>query len=227
MQDPSVSRTGRRGRRGSARLRAADVGGLRRDDGGRPRACPAALGDRGLLAADDGQRHRTRPTVGARRRDSTGSRCCAGPRVCSRVLDEVSRNLESLIAEGDNILVVADARGRVLWRSGSASVLNHADRLGFIEGAHWGESAVGTNAHRHRAGLQPGGAGVLRRALPAQPSPVDVRGRADQGSPHRARSSASSTCRGPRRRCTRRPSRWSTSSRGSRSPACANSTTGR
>ena len=62
------------------------------------------------------------------------------------VLDEVSRNLESLIADGDNILVVADARGRVLWRSGSASVLNHADRLGFIEGAHWGESAVGTNA---------------------------------------------------------------------------------
>jgi hypothetical protein len=62
------------------------------------------------------------------------------------VLDEVSRNLESLIADGDNILVVADARGRVLWRSGSASVLNHADRLGFIEGAHWGENAVGTNA---------------------------------------------------------------------------------
>jgi hypothetical protein len=34
----------------------------------------------------------------------------------------------------------------VLWRSGSASVLNHADRLGFIEGAHWSEDAVGTNA---------------------------------------------------------------------------------
>ena len=62
------------------------------------------------------------------------------------VLDEVSRNLETLIADGDNILVIADASGRVLWRSGSASVLNHADRLGFIEGAHWGESAVGTNA---------------------------------------------------------------------------------
>lgn len=62
------------------------------------------------------------------------------------VLDEVSRNLETLIAEGDNILVIADARGRVLWRSGSASVLNHADRLGFIEGAHWDENAVGTNA---------------------------------------------------------------------------------
>ena len=61
------------------------------------------------------------------------------------VLDEVSRNVESLIAEGDNILVVADARGRVLWRQGSPSVLGQADRLGFIEGAHWGEGAVGTN----------------------------------------------------------------------------------
>jgi hypothetical protein len=62
------------------------------------------------------------------------------------VLDEVSRSLESLVAEGDNILVVADAKGRVLWRSGSPAVLNNADRLGFIEGADWGENAVGTNA---------------------------------------------------------------------------------
>ncbi len=62
------------------------------------------------------------------------------------VLDEVSRGLESIVAEGDNILVVADAQGRVLWRSGSPSVLHNADRLGFVEGAHWGEGAVGTNA---------------------------------------------------------------------------------
>lgn len=62
------------------------------------------------------------------------------------VLDEISHGLESLIADGDNILVVADAKGRVLWRSGSPSVLMNADRLGFIEGANWGEGAVGTNA---------------------------------------------------------------------------------
>ncbi|WP_197381919.1 GAF domain-containing protein [Mycolicibacterium mengxianglii] len=62
------------------------------------------------------------------------------------VLDEVSRGLEPLVAEGHNILVVADAQGRVLWRSGSPSVLASADKLGFIEGAHWGEDAVGTNA---------------------------------------------------------------------------------
>lgn len=62
------------------------------------------------------------------------------------VLDDVSRGLESLVAEGDNILVVADAQGRVLWRSGSPSVLANADRLGFVEGANWGEGTVGTNA---------------------------------------------------------------------------------
>jgi hypothetical protein len=62
------------------------------------------------------------------------------------VLDEISRGLESLVADGENILVVADAKGRVLWRSGSPSVLMNADRLGFIEGANWGEGAVGTNA---------------------------------------------------------------------------------
>ena len=62
------------------------------------------------------------------------------------VLDEVSRGLESIVADGTNILVVADSHGRVLWRSGSPAVLNNADRLGFIEGARWAEGEVGTNA---------------------------------------------------------------------------------
>ncbi|TDO07995.1 GAF domain-containing protein [Mycobacterium sp. BK086] len=62
------------------------------------------------------------------------------------VLDEVSRGLESIVADGTNILVVADSHGRVLWRSGSPAVLSNADRLGFIEGANWGEGEVGTNA---------------------------------------------------------------------------------
>ncbi len=62
------------------------------------------------------------------------------------VLDEITHGLESLVAEGENILVVADAHGRVLWRSGSNHVLGQADRLGFVEGAHWAENAVGTNA---------------------------------------------------------------------------------
>lgn len=62
------------------------------------------------------------------------------------VVDELARGLDSLIADGDNILVIADARGHVLWRSGSSRVLNRADHLGFIEGADWAEASVGTNA---------------------------------------------------------------------------------
>ena len=58
---------------------------------------------------------------------------------------DVSRGLNAVIDEGDNILVVADAEGRVLWRSGAPKVLCSADRLGFVEGADWSEDSVGTN----------------------------------------------------------------------------------
>ncbi|MFE4500288.1 GAF domain-containing protein [Rhodococcus sp. NPDC056743] len=62
------------------------------------------------------------------------------------VLDDVTRGLESVTASGENIMVVADIRGTVLWRSGSNRVLDQAGRLGFIEGANWAEDSVGTNA---------------------------------------------------------------------------------
>lgn len=62
------------------------------------------------------------------------------------VLDELTFGLDSVISDGDNILVVADADGHVLWRSGANRVLHRADRLGFVEGACWAETAVGTNA---------------------------------------------------------------------------------
>ncbi|MCD2143642.1 helix-turn-helix domain-containing protein [Gordonia paraffinivorans] len=64
----------------------------------------------------------------------------------AEVVEDLSRNLDSLIDGGDNILVIADAAGRVLWRSGSPRVLTRADQLGFIEGADWAENSVGTNA---------------------------------------------------------------------------------
>ena len=62
------------------------------------------------------------------------------------VLDDVTRGLESVTASGENIMVVADIHGTVLWRSGSHRVLDQAARLGFIEGANWAENSVGTNA---------------------------------------------------------------------------------
>lgn len=64
----------------------------------------------------------------------------------SELLAPLMHHLDSLIVDGDNILVVADAAGRVLWRNGASRVLHRADRLGFTEGASWAEQAVGTNA---------------------------------------------------------------------------------
>ncbi|OZC34052.1 diguanylate cyclase [Gordonia polyisoprenivorans] len=62
------------------------------------------------------------------------------------VLDDLTFGLDAVISDGHNILVVADAAGHVLWRSGANQVLHRADRLGFVEGACWAESSVGTNA---------------------------------------------------------------------------------
>ncbi|MFD3416385.1 GAF domain-containing protein [Streptomyces decoyicus] len=56
---------------------------------------------------------------------------------------------EGLLPSADaaqQIMVVTDAEGRVLWREGSAPVRRMADRLGFDKGADWTEEVVGTNA---------------------------------------------------------------------------------
>ncbi|MEJ8650997.1 GAF domain-containing protein [Streptomyces sp. MS1.AVA.3] len=56
---------------------------------------------------------------------------------------------EGLLPSADaaqQIMVVTDAEGRVLWREGSAPVRRMADRLGFDKGADWTENVVGTNA---------------------------------------------------------------------------------
>lgn len=44
------------------------------------------------------------------------------------------------------ILVLTDADGVILWRDGASTARRQADGLGFVEGAHWSESVVGTNA---------------------------------------------------------------------------------
>lgn len=64
----------------------------------------------------------------------------------SDLLEPLMHHLDTLIVDGENILVVADAQGQVLWRNGVNRVLHRADRLGFTEGACWAENAVGTNA---------------------------------------------------------------------------------
>lgn len=96
---------------------------------------------RRLISAGVDPNSRTPPVV-----ESSGLETLRRASGLMSVLDEVSRGLESIVADGTNILVIADAQGRVLWRSGSPAVLGNADRLGFVEGARWAEDEVGTNA---------------------------------------------------------------------------------
>ncbi|MBD1321525.1 helix-turn-helix domain-containing protein [Gordonia hankookensis] len=107
----------------------------------RPRSLISESWDRVLTAGVDPEVGRT--DVGLDVSELEERRAVSG---LTAVLDDLTRGLDSVIADGDNILVVADAEGRVLWRSGASRVLQRADRLGFVEGAGWAENAVGTNA---------------------------------------------------------------------------------
>ncbi|MGW2531564.1 GAF domain-containing protein [Streptomyces sp. NPDC001595] len=92
------------------------------------------------------------------------------------VLPVLREGLVSVADAARHIMVVADADGRVLWREGSSAVLRRADALGFLLGADWRESVVGTNGV--------GTPAVVRR-------PVQV-----FASEHFVRSQASWTCAG-------------------------------
>lgn len=69
-------------------------------------------------------------------------------RAASGLADLVPRLVESLapVVDAGQLVVVADAEGRVLWRLGGSGVRRLADDLGFIGGSAWTEANVGTNA---------------------------------------------------------------------------------
>ncbi|NYI47649.1 hypothetical protein BJ993_004729 [Nocardioides aromaticivorans] len=62
------------------------------------------------------------------------------------VIDEIRELLLSAADASNYLVVVTDADGILLWRSGSPRVKRQADGLGFAEGALWTEGSVGTNA---------------------------------------------------------------------------------
>lgn len=68
------------------------------------------------------------------------------------------RDLLAGAADDGLIVAVSDEVGRLLWVEGSRATRRQADQVGFVEGALWGESQMGTNA--------PGTA--LATALPVQ-----------------------------------------------------------
>lgn len=61
------------------------------------------------------------------------------------VLPVLRDGLVSIAEAAQHIMVVADPEGRVLWREGKSSVLRKGDAHGFVLGADWNESLVGTN----------------------------------------------------------------------------------
>ncbi|MEV1288703.1 GAF domain-containing protein [Micromonospora sp. NPDC049679] len=59
----------------------------------------------------------------------------------------VFRELLGGIAEdGEHLMAVCDAHGRLLWVEGHANVLRKAERMNFVAGARWDEGHAGTNA---------------------------------------------------------------------------------
>ncbi|MEV4509497.1 GAF domain-containing protein [Dactylosporangium sp. NPDC049525] len=54
--------------------------------------------------------------------------------------------LGSIAEDGDHLMAICDARGRLLWVEGHSAVLRKAEAMNFVAGAHWDEAHAGTNA---------------------------------------------------------------------------------
>ncbi|MES4892913.1 GAF domain-containing protein [Streptomyces sp. NPDC096012] len=64
----------------------------------------------------------------------------------ARVMPLFRELLGTFAADGEHLLAVCDAHGRLLWVEGHPATRRRADGMNFVPGARWSESAVGTNA---------------------------------------------------------------------------------
>lgn len=64
----------------------------------------------------------------------------------ARVMPLVRELMGTFAADGEHLLAVCDAQGRLLWVEGHPTTRRRADGMNFVPGARWAESAVGTNA---------------------------------------------------------------------------------
>jgi hypothetical protein len=62
------------------------------------------------------------------------------------VMPLLNDGLVSMADTAQQIVVVTDVEGRVLWRQGNTRVLRRADSICLSEGAAWAETSTGTNA---------------------------------------------------------------------------------
>src|SRR3954464_944505 len=64
----------------------------------------------------------------------------------ARVLPIFRDLLGGLAEDGDHLMAVCDADGRLLWVEGATSMLRGAESMNFVPGARWDEAHAGTNA---------------------------------------------------------------------------------
>ncbi|MGW0911873.1 GAF domain-containing protein [Streptomyces sp. NPDC002784] len=64
----------------------------------------------------------------------------------ARVMPLIRELMGTFAADGEHLLAVCDAHGRLLWVEGHATTRRQAGRMNFVPGARWSETAVGTNA---------------------------------------------------------------------------------
>ncbi|MEU0251610.1 GAF domain-containing protein [Streptomyces sp. NPDC006184] len=64
----------------------------------------------------------------------------------ARVMPLFRELMGTFAADGEHLLAVCDAHGRLLWVEGHPATRRRADGMNFVPGARWSESAVGTNA---------------------------------------------------------------------------------
>ncbi|MDG9715603.1 GAF domain-containing protein [Streptomyces sp. DH24] len=64
----------------------------------------------------------------------------------ARVMPLVRELMGTFAADGEHLLAVCDAHGRLLWVEGHPATRRRADGMNFVPGARWSETAVGTNA---------------------------------------------------------------------------------
>lgn len=64
----------------------------------------------------------------------------------ARVLPLFRDLVGAFAAHGEHRLAVCDAQGSLLWVEGEPATMRRAEGLGFVPGARWAETAMGTNA---------------------------------------------------------------------------------
>jgi hypothetical protein len=62
------------------------------------------------------------------------------------VIDVLRQVVGPAVEEGEQLMAVSDADGRLLWVEGNRTAREHGARINFVEGALWDEAHAGTNA---------------------------------------------------------------------------------